>query len=111
MQDKGVRLAPEIANDEFDPMGHQAGDEMHVPRQPVELGNQDRRLCFACRLERRGELRSALQRIGTLARLNLLVYRCYLEVLGRGKAPNRGTLRFEAEPRPSLSGGAYPNVT
>ena len=44
---------------------------MHVAAQPVELGDDDRALAFACRLERAPKLRSPIKCIGPIARLDL----------------------------------------
>jgi hypothetical protein len=43
---------------------------MHVTRQPVELGDDDRAFQLARRVQRGGELRASIQRIRPLARLN-----------------------------------------
>ena len=43
MQDEGINVRAELATDERDAMRHQAADEMNVARQPVELGDGNRR--------------------------------------------------------------------
>ena len=54
-------------------MRHQAADEMHVARKPIEFGDGDRaRPSIAAGLgEGGGELRAALERVDGLARLDL----------------------------------------
>jgi hypothetical protein len=38
----GSASAPKLSHDEWNPLGHQAGNERHVAREPIELGNQHR---------------------------------------------------------------------
>jgi hypothetical protein len=48
-------------------MGHQAGNEMDVSAEAIELGNRDRAFPVTAGLgERDGELRAALDRIRAL---------------------------------------------
>jgi hypothetical protein len=51
---------------------HQAADEVDIAGQPVELGDDDRAalIDLASGLERGGELRAAIERVGTLACLD-----------------------------------------
>jgi hypothetical protein len=43
---------------------------MHIARQPVELGDYDRRLELLGKFQRRGELRALVERVGALAKSN-----------------------------------------
>ena len=45
---------------EFYAAFHQPADEMHVARQPVELGDDQHRLIFPAGIERGGELRAVV---------------------------------------------------
>ena len=58
----GVRVA-RLRHDKGHIVRHQAGDEMDVTAQPIELGDDDRRLVFARGLERRGQLPPAIGRV------------------------------------------------
>jgi hypothetical protein len=44
---------------------------MHVAAQPIELGDDDRALAFACRVERAPKVRPPIECVGPLARLDL----------------------------------------
>jgi hypothetical protein len=65
----------ELGDHEGHALRHQAGNERHVARQRVELGDHDRAFALVGVLERRGELRPAVEGIGALAgfRLDALV--------------------------------------
>jgi hypothetical protein len=53
---------------------HQGAYKVHVARQPVELGDDDRTLELAGGLYSGGELRAAVERVGTLAALDLDIF-------------------------------------
>ena len=58
MQHERLDVSAEFGDDEWDPMGHQAGNEMDVSGQPIELGNRDGAFTVSAGLgERGGELR------------------------------------------------------
>jgi hypothetical protein len=63
----------EFGDNERGPVLHQAADEMHVAAEPVELGDDDRAglVDLPGGLERGGELGPAVERVGTLAGLDL----------------------------------------
>jgi hypothetical protein len=65
VQHEGIGIGPEFGGDEWHPLRHEAGNEGHVPRQAIELGDQH---CASLRAGRRqgcGELGPAIQRIGS----------------------------------------------
>jgi hypothetical protein len=51
---------------------HQPADEVNVAAEPIELRNNDRRFEFPSRLQRRRELRSAIEGIRTFTGFDLL---------------------------------------
>jgi hypothetical protein len=70
----GVRVGPELGDDERHPLGHQAGDEGDIAGQPVELGDDDRALGRARRCKRRRELQAPLEGVEALSGLGLSVF-------------------------------------
>ena len=46
MQHEGIGLPAQVANDELDPVRHQAADEVNIARESIELRNQDGRLAL-----------------------------------------------------------------
>jgi hypothetical protein len=67
---KGSASAP-LGHNERHPLGHEAGDERHVPRQAIKLGDQDCAAFRSGRCKCRRELRPAIEGVGALARLGL----------------------------------------
>jgi hypothetical protein len=55
--DRQPRRMRVVAGDKIDPTLHQAGDEMDVARQPVELGNDQGRLASSASRQRAGDPR------------------------------------------------------
>jgi hypothetical protein len=97
VQHEWVCIRAQLSYDERHPLCHEAGDEGHVARQPVELGDDDRILAGLAGCQRRGELWAPVQRVGTLAGLDL-------GELGDERVPLRlsepgdcGALRVDAE--------------
>jgi TolB-like protein len=72
-QHERVGIGAEFGDNERGPVLHQAADEMHVAAEPVELGDDDRAglVDLPGGLERGGELGAAVERVGTLAGLDL----------------------------------------
>jgi hypothetical protein len=70
MQNEGIDVRPEFRNEERDAMRHQAGNEMHVARETVELGDRDRATQRARLGERRRQLGPTIERVASLARLD-----------------------------------------
>jgi hypothetical protein len=64
MQHERVGLSAEFGHDELHAMAHEPRDEVHVSGESVKLGDQNRRLRIARSLQRCGELRPAMERIG-----------------------------------------------
>ena len=71
VQHERVGVAAEFGDDERHALGHQAGDERDIAREPVELRDQDAALRGLGRGQRGGELRPAIERVGALAGLGL----------------------------------------
>ena len=67
MQHERIGVRAKLGDDERDAAGHEIGDERHVPRQAVELGDDDRRLGLAGHGQRGGELRAPVERVGAFA--------------------------------------------
>ncbi len=93
-------------------MRHQAGNEMNVAAEPVELGDDDRaRLPVAAGLgEGLGELRAALEGVRALARLDLDMLGDDPEPLGLGEPGHGGALGVNAEPAAALLASADPEI-
>jgi hypothetical protein len=91
---------------------HETADEVHVTRQSVELGDDDRaRLPVAASLgEGGGELRAAIEGVRTFARLDLGELPKDPEPLGLGEPGDGGALGVKAETRPALLASADPVV-
>jgi hypothetical protein len=62
--------------------GHQAADEMHVAGQTIQFSNDDRAFELAGLGERGGQLRSAIQRVRSLAGFDLDELGSDLQTLG-----------------------------
>jgi hypothetical protein len=58
-----IRVRARLRHDEGHIVRHQARDEMDIRAQPIELGDDDRRLVLARGLERRGQLPPAIERV------------------------------------------------
>jgi hypothetical protein len=99
-----IGVAAELGDNERDALSHEAGDERHVTAQAIQLRDDDRGLVAAGLGERGGELRAAIERVGTLARLNLDMFGDDLEALGLGEARDGLALTLKAEPA-TLGGG------
>jgi hypothetical protein len=112
MQHERVGIGSEFGDDERRPVLHQAADEMHVARQPIELGDDNRATLVELpgRLERGGKLGPAVERVGTFASLNLGKALDNAETLLGGKPGNGLALRLKAESRFALTSGAHPHI-
>jgi len=102
VQHERVGVAPQFGDDERHPLRHQAGDERHVAREAVELGDQDGAFGLARGGQRRGELGAAIKRVGALAGLDFGELRNDGEVLGFGEPLDGGALRLDPEARALL---------
>ena len=78
-------------------MHHQATDEMHVAAEAIELGDAEMALVLLRVRQRGSELRTAVQGIVALARVNLDKFINDVEAFGLGKVEQRCTLRVEPE--------------
>jgi len=81
---------------------------MHVAREPVELGDGDRAPLSVAAGDSQGgsELRAAVERVGTLACLDLDMLGDDFEALGLGEAGDGGSLSVNAKPRAALLASA-----
>ena len=91
----GVR---DLGHDERHALRHQAGDERDVARQAVELRHDNRALVGRRPLQRRLELRPALERVGALGGLDLGKGLGDGVALGRAETLDRGLLALQAKP-------------
>jgi hypothetical protein len=76
---------------------------MYVAREPVELGDHDRRLELASPLQRGRELRALVERIGALASLALDELGDDVEALRLGEALDGRALAFETKAAAALT--------
>ena len=88
-----LHVSAQLGDDERDPMGHQAGDEMNVPAEAIELGNRDGAFPVTAGLgEPGGELGAALDRVRAFAGLDLNELGDDFEALGGGESSDGGAL-------------------
>jgi hypothetical protein len=73
VQYERVSVATELGDDKRHAVGHQPADEVNIPRQPVQLGTDDRAFALTRLPQRCSEHRTALQGIGPLAGFDLLI--------------------------------------
>ena len=85
MQRERIDITAERADDEGNALAHEASDEGDIAAEPVELGDCNFTFRLLGGLERGLELRAAIERVGTLAGLDLGEFGCYLEALGLGE--------------------------
>src|SRR5262245_24946434 len=97
MQREWIHVLAERGDDERHPLRHQSGDERDVAGKPVELGHGNLALGLLRCLQRRFQLRTAIERIGTLAGLDLGELGDDLETFGLRKGGNSVALRFETK--------------
>jgi hypothetical protein len=107
VQGERVDVAAERSDDERHPLRHQTGDERHVSRQAIELGDRHWRLEPLRRLQGRVQLRPAVQRVAALARLDLGELGDDIEALRGGEGGNGGALGLEAQAGPTLLLGGH----
>ena len=98
MQHEWVGIGSEFGDDEGHTLRHQAGNEGHVAREPVELGHQDRTLRLARCGQRCGELRPSVERVGALAGFDLGEFGEDGDAFGFGKARDRCSLASSPSP-------------
>src|SRR3954453_15889889 len=93
----GSASAPSFGDHEWHALAHQPGDEVHVAREPVELGHDNRPLQPAGPCQRRGELRPALQRVRALAGFDLDEFGVDLVALAATEAGDGLALSLDAQ--------------
>ena len=71
MQHERIGVGAEFGDDEGHTLGHQAGNEGHVAREAIELGNQHRTFRLARCGQRCGKLWPSIKRVGALAGFDL----------------------------------------
>ena len=64
VEDERIDIGAELGHHKRDAVRHQPADEVHIPAQPVELGDHDRALGAPRRGERAGEFGATIQRAG-----------------------------------------------
>ena len=94
MQHEGVGVEAKLGDNERHSVRHEAGDEGHIAREAVELGDNYRALCLARASKSRRQLGPAVERIGALSRLDLDMLANDLDPLGLrepldGRMPSR----------------------
>ena len=98
MQRERIDVAAERADDEGHMLRHKTGDERHVARQPIELGDSDFAFLFLRRLQRRLQLWPSVERVRALAGFNLGELGDDLEAFSRGERLTAA--RCASRPRP-----------
>ena len=78
-------------------MHHQPADEVYVAAEAIQLGDAEVTAVFLRVRQRGSELRTAVQGIVALARVNLDKFINDVEAFGLGKVEQRCTLRVEPE--------------
>jgi hypothetical protein len=81
----------------LNPLGHQAGNEMNVAAEAVELCHQNRHLGLAGFGEGSGQNGAAVEGVGTLAALGLDMLGDDGEPFGLGEAGDGMALGFNAK--------------
>jgi hypothetical protein len=100
VQHERLDVRAELGDDERDVMRHQAGNEMDVSAEAIELGNRDGAFTVpAGRGERGGELRAALDRIRAFAGFDLDEFADDLVTLGGGEPGDGRALGIDPETR------------
>jgi hypothetical protein len=97
-----IGVAAEFSHDEGDALGHQARDERHIARQPVQLGDQDATSRSLGRSKGSCELRAPVERISALAGFGFDVFGDDRDVFRFGEPGDRGALGLDAEAGPVL---------
>src|ERR1700722_9650163 len=102
MQNERVDVGPKLGHDERDALRHQTCDKRDVAAEPVELGDHNWTLEFACFVERYAQLRSQFQSVHALTCFNLYMLASERELLALSKAPDCLPLGVEAQARTTL---------
>ena len=104
VQDERIDVRPQFGDEEGHAMRHQAGNEMHVARETIELGDRDRAAQRPRLGERRRQLRPTIERVASLAGLDLDELGHDLEPLIAREPRQRLALRLDAQDRSGLAG-------
>ena len=94
VQDERVHIRAKLGDNEWHPLCHQAGDEMDVAAQTVELGDGNGATTAASLGERGGKLWSEVKRVRALAGLYFDELSDNLELLSHNEPRKRLPLRF-----------------
>jgi len=98
MQHERVGVGAKLCHEERDTLRHQAGNEMHVARETIELCDSHGAFAVtACLRERGGELGAAVKSIAALSALDLDIFGDDFKSFALGKTGERLALRFNAE--------------
>ena len=74
MQHERIGISTQLGDDERDALRHQAGNEGHIAREPVELRYQDTATGTAGCRQGGGKLGPAIERVGAFAGFHLGVF-------------------------------------
>lgn len=97
MQHEGISIRTKLGNNEWRPLRHQAGDEVNIAAQAIQLGHDDRAFGLAGGGECRRELGASVEGIRTLAGLDLDELSHDLEPIVCGEPGVRFPLRLNAQ--------------
>src|SRR3954447_3719990 len=93
----GLDVLTERSDHERHTSRNQARNEMDIPAQTIEPGHDDRRTKHRGGVQCGRQLRSPVQRIGSLTRLDLNVAVAEVQALGGTKVLNGLALAFQSE--------------
>ena len=94
VQQKRIGVGAKLGDDERRLVLHQPADEVDIPAQAIQLAHNHRTAVLASGLDRGGKLRSAVERVRTLACLHLSKCSGDLEALRLGEPGYGLDLRF-----------------
>ena len=108
VQHERLDVRAQLGDDERHTVRHQAGNEMDVSAQAIELGNRHRAFTVPAGLgESGGELRAALDRIRAFAGLDLDEFADDLVTLGGGETGDGRALGIDPETAKSATGCTF----
>ena len=97
VQDEGINVRTQFRDDECNTMLHQAGNEVNIAREAIEFRDRNGTTRRPRLRQRRSQLRSTIERIASLARLDLDEFRRDIVTGLLGEMGERFALRINAE--------------
>jgi len=97
MQHERISIGSELGNEERHSLGHQAGNESHVARKPIQLGHQDRTFLLTRCSRRARELGPSIESVGSLAGFDLSELTGKADALGFSKTSGSCSLSLQAK--------------